>query len=122
MNDTMCKARQQFLGTRFKQNTLFDDTPEVELPDTGQLKQDLLEHLSNGKTLTRKQLRGHAILNHFCRFQAKDINAAIGELLKAGRLHSNTGKSRINDDVLLSATSFDTSTEKSGKPARHTSS
>ncbi|MCE9568044.1 MAG: three-Cys-motif partner protein TcmP [Planctomycetes bacterium] len=122
MNDAMCKARQQFLGTRFKKNALFDDTPEEELPDTGQLKRDLLEILGNGRTLTRKQLRGHAILNHFCRFQAKDINASIGELLKAGRLHSNTGKSRINDEVLLNASRFDSSTVKSGNPARHTGS
>ncbi len=106
MNDGMCKARQAFLGNQFRKNTLFDCTPEEEVADTGGLKKELLGCLAGGKRMTRKELRLHALRRHFCMFQTKDINAAIGELLKAGRLYSSTGKSRINDDVVLGSTPF----------------
>ncbi len=42
------------------------------------------------------------LLAHFGRYEVKDYNAAITDLLKAGKLQSSTGKSRINDEVLLS--------------------
>lgn len=107
MNEGMCRARLEFLGNQFNKGTLFDCTPTEEVPDTQQLRDDLLKCLDGGKRLTRKSLRLQAILGHFCRFQKADINAAIGELVKGGRLFSSTGKTRINDDVVLSTTPFD---------------
>jgi len=106
MNDRMCKARQEFLGKQFKTNNLFDLTPVEAVPDTVQLKTDLLDLLADGKQMTRKHLRLQVLLRQFCEFQTKDINAAISELLKAGRLFSSTGKSRINDDVVLGKNAF----------------
>ena len=58
--------------------------------------------------ISRKALRLKGLLGHFGRFETKDHNAAIGELLKTGKLYSGTGKTRINDDVMLSPTSFAT--------------
>jgi three-Cys-motif partner protein len=116
MNDGMCKARLEFLGSRFVANRLFDCTPEEEVPDTGRLKADLLAALAVGKRLTRKELRLEALRHHFGLLQTKDINAAVGELLKAGRLFSSTGKPRINDEVVLSATPFGSSVMKPTAP------
>lgn len=106
MNDGMCKARLAFLGNQFKKDYLFDCTPEEEVPDTEQLKKDLLEYLGVDERLPRKELRLRALGRHFCKFMKKDIDSAIGELLKSGRLFSSNGKSRINDAVVLSATPF----------------
>jgi hypothetical protein len=103
MNDGMCKARLEFLGRQFKQNVLFDCTPEGEAPDTEGLRRDLLEILGRGRAMSRKELRVEALQRHFGKFLTKDINAAVGELLRSGKLFSNTGKTRINDDVVLSA-------------------
>jgi hypothetical protein len=74
MNDAMCKARLQFLGDQFKKSTLFDITPEEEVPDTGQLKNDLLALFGRGERKTRKELRLHALQRNFCKFQKKEIN------------------------------------------------
>jgi hypothetical protein len=56
--------------------------------------------------LTRKALRNKAIWKHFGTFESKDVNKAIGNLLKTQRLFSSTGKVRINDDVRLNLTPF----------------
>lgn len=101
INDAMCKARLEFLGNEFKKDYLFDFTPESELPDLGELKRDLLAVVGKEGGLSRKGLRLKGLLDHFGRFESKDYNTAIGELLKAGKLSSSTGKTRINDDVVL---------------------
>ena len=46
------------------------------------------------------------LVKYFGRYEIKDYNAAIAELLKAGKLHSSTGKTRINDDVILGSAPF----------------
>lgn len=102
INDAMCKARVEFLGSEFKKNFLFDLTPEAELPDLGELKRDLLSVLGKDGNMSRKALRLKGLLGHFGRFETKDFNSAIGELIKAGKVSSSTGKPRINDDVMLS--------------------
>jgi three-Cys-motif partner protein len=102
INDAMCKSRHEFLGHEFRKGFLFDSTPEAELPDLGGLKRDLLAVIGKEGRLSRKSLRLRGILEHFGRFESKDYNTAIGDLLKAGKLSSSTGKTRINDDVSLS--------------------
>ena len=117
MNDGMCKARRDFLGSQFRMNTLFDCTPEAEVLDTGRLRADLLGYIGGGR-LTRKELRMEVFRRHFCKYQMKDINAVVGELLRAGRLFSETGKSKINDKVLLSAGPFGQPTSPPGGRGR----
>jgi hypothetical protein len=108
INDAMCKARREFLGNEFNRGMLFDFIPEEEVPDLSELRQSLLDLTPEDGRLSRKALRLKGLLAHFGRYEVKDYNAAIGELLKAARLHSGTGKSRINDDVLLARAPFST--------------
>jgi three-Cys-motif partner protein len=106
MNDGMCKARREFLGQQFKKGLLFDLTPEDEAPDLESLGNELVLTLTKRGQLSRKWLRNYAIWDHFGRYQSKDINSAIGNLLKSKIIHSSTGKTRINDDVRLSSLPF----------------
>ena len=103
INDAMCKARDQFLGKQFKCNTLFDLTPQEEVAD---LSANLSETSSSVPTkegpLSRKALRLKSLRSHFGRYETKDYNGAITKLLEEGKLTSSTGKTRINDDVVLS--------------------
>jgi three-Cys-motif partner protein len=103
INDAMCKARLKFLGNEFKKDYLFDITPEAELPNLSEVKHDLLSMVTGEEGLTRKSLRLKGIRAHFGRYEAKVYNAAVCELLQAGKLFSSTGKTRINDDVKLSS-------------------
>lgn len=102
INDAMCKARLEFLGREFRKDCLFDLTPEAELSDLGELKRDLLAVMGKEGGLSRKDLRLKGLIDHFGRFECKDYNRAISELLKAGKLSSSSGKSRINDHEVLS--------------------
>lgn len=106
MNDAMCKARREFLGNQFAKGFLFDMTPDEEKPDVNALADDLVNILQTKGVLTRKALRNQGLWAHFGRYERKDYNLAITNLLKAGRIHSSTGKSRINDDVQLRVTPF----------------
>ena len=85
---------------------LFDLTPEEEVPDLSELRRSLLALVPQTASLSRKALRLKGLLAHFGRYEVKDYNAAIGELLKSGKLHSGTGKARINDEVLLARAPF----------------
>ena len=106
MNDAMCKARLDFLGRQFNTGTLFDCTPDQERPDFDKLTQDVISVIKEDGPLTRKALRNKMIWNHFGKFESKDVNNVIGDLLKSKRLFSSTGKTRINDDVRLSISPF----------------
>jgi three-Cys-motif partner protein len=113
MNDAMCKARLDVLGKRFSTGMLFDMTPDEEKPDFDKLYEDLVSFAKENGPLTRKALRNKAIWKHFGTFESKDVNKAIGNLLKSQRLFSSTGKVRINDDVRLSPSSFATAERSS---------
>jgi three-Cys-motif partner protein len=106
INDAMCKARREFLGAEFTKGTLFDLTPEEDLPDLSELRKSLLALVPEETHVSRKALRLKGLLAHFGRHEVKDYNAAIGDLLNSGKLHSSTGKARINDDVLLARAPF----------------
>ena len=106
MNDGMCKARREFLGDQFSRGCLFDFTPEEEIPDLDQLCNSLEALVREKGKLTRESLRNQAMWRDFGRYTSTDYNSAIGSLLKAKRLHSSTGKPRINDSILLSTQPF----------------
>ena len=106
INDAMCKARREFLGNEFNRGMLFDFIPEVELPDLTKLRSSLFALIPQDGRLTRKALRLKGLVKYFGRYEIKDYNAAIAEMLKAGKLHSSTGKTRINDDVILGRAPF----------------
>ncbi len=80
--------------------------PKKELPDLDRLRSALQSLAQGADRTTRKDLRRSAMLRQFGHYLCKDYNAAIGDLLKSKRLFSSTGKSRINDTVLLSTKPF----------------
>src|SRR5262249_7327207 len=106
MNDAMHKANQQFLGAQFVQGRLFDLTPEQEKVDLKPLCEGIVKLAWQKGPLSRKSLRTQTICSFFGRYPSKDHNAAVQTLLKQGRLHSSTGRNRINDEVLLGRSPF----------------
>jgi three-Cys-motif partner protein len=106
MNDAMCKARQKFLGDQFVTGQLFDMTPNEEQPNVDVLASRLFNILQEKGVLTRKDLRGHGTQADFGRYERKEYNRAIRNLLLSRRIHSSTGKTTINDGVRLSVSPF----------------
>ena len=105
MNDGMCKARREFLDDQFSVGSLFDTTPDEARPDQPRLVAELLSFVAESAR-PRKELRFETIMKRFCEFSTSDINGAISDLLRSGKLFSSTGKARINDGVLLGAKPF----------------
>lgn len=106
MNDAMCEARDQFLGSQFQHGLLFDMTPPEEDYVPAELKKALLRIVQTRGPMTRKELRVQAFGQFFCRVSKKTMNEVIGTLLKARQLFSATGKARINDSVRVSTQPF----------------
>jgi three-Cys-motif partner protein len=102
MNDAMCNARLEFLGNQFSKGWLFDCTPQCEIPDEDKLREDMLALVRKEKSLTRKALRQRLICGpYFGKVVSTSMNRVVTELLKSNQLFSNTGKTRINDEVRL---------------------
>jgi hypothetical protein len=100
MNDEMVKSQRALADlAKPKDPTLFEMRPTSLVPDIETLPGIVLNHV---QTPTN---RGTVILNvvreHFCKFTVKDIRYSIGNMLKEGKLKSETGKTRINDDVKI---------------------
>jgi len=103
MNDNMCKARRKFLDSEYRRQRLFDVTPESETVASDELEREIAEVVSASHAPpTRRVVRLKLLAGgYFARVTQKEVNDAIGELLKAKRLQSSTGKVRINDNVTL---------------------
>jgi hypothetical protein len=73
--------------------------PTSLVPDIETLPGIVLNHV---QTPTN---RGTVILNvvreHFCKFAVKEIRHSIENMLKEGKLKSETGKTKINNDVKI---------------------
>lgn len=108
MNDFMCEARRDFVAAHVPQNVLFDLTPEEEIVEPQELIDGIVAVVGESKKhLTRPEVRLSLLLRgFFARLTQSEINKAIGEMLKEGRLYSSTGKARINDTVQLSDNPF----------------
>ncbi len=100
MNDEMIKSQRVLADmAKPKDPTLFEMRPTSLVPDIETLPNIILDHV---QTPTH---RGTVILNvvreHFCKFAVKEIRNSIGNMLKEGKLKSETGKIRINDEVKI---------------------
>lgn len=102
MNEAMCNARSEFLKSQFQSGTLFDLTPTAEVVDAPWLRKILLEIVAEHGPICRKDLRVHFLRSYFCKYTEREMNGAIADLLRSGKLRSATGKTRINDEALLS--------------------
>lgn len=101
MNEAMCKARLEFLKSQFQSGTLFDMTPAAEVVDAPWLRKTLLEIVEDQGPIRRKDLRIQFLSSYFCKYNTKQINGAIADLLRSSKLESATGKTRINDETEL---------------------
>jgi hypothetical protein len=90
-----------------EQNFSESNSPKIEQPDVGELKKLIVEFMAEKTTTTRKEIRLAVLRRLFCRYPKKIIDHTVADLLKAKRLYSENGKSRVNDTVLISIRSFD---------------
>lgn len=100
MNDEMVKSRRTLADmAKPKEPTLFETRSEELVPDLDRLP-DLI--LAVAKTrATRRKVINKVITEAFCDFHGTEIRGCIESLLKSGRLRSESGKPRINDDVSI---------------------
>ena len=93
MSDGMCTAKKEFLGSQLNNSgQLFNMIPEEEAVNLGELRSWLRDIMAESTVITRKKLRLKALPKCFCRFTSGDVNRAVGDLLKNGKLFSSTGK------------------------------
>ncbi len=100
MNDGMVESQRVLADlAKPKDPTLFEMRPTSLVPDIETLPGIVLNHV---QTPTN---RGTVILNvvreHFCKFAVKEIRHSIENMLKEGKLKSETGKTKINNDVKI---------------------
>jgi len=104
MNEEMVKSLRTLADlAKPKDPTLFEMRPDELVPDIEKLPPIILKHAS------QPAKRGTVILNVirecFGRFSRKEIRGCIEQLLKDDKIHSETGKTRINDEVKIQAAS-----------------
>ena len=98
MNDEMVKSRLK-LAERAQpaEPTLFELRSEELIPDTSDLPDQILNEAE------RRRPRGDLIVaivrKNFCKYADKEIRVTIQRLLAEGRLASDTGRVRINDNA-----------------------
>ena len=105
MNDAVCRARDEFLGKQCVEGRLFDMRANDEIHAPERLQKAIMDRLTT--SMTRKKLIVSAMHSVFAEYNEGEYKRMIGSLLKDGIICSRSGKTRINDDELLSQkTSF----------------
>ena len=100
MNDEMVKSRLTLAElAKPKDPTLFEMRSTDLIPDIGKLPAIILKHTS--QPTERRLVIISVVRECFCQFATKQIKGCIKQLLKDGRLKSETGKVRINDGVKI---------------------
>ena len=110
MNNIMYKAREKFLKSEFADGKLFDTRPLEEQKDLVTFTNRLYKIVQSNKPISRKNVKIKAIQDFFCRYESGDYSMAISKLLKGFdglMLYSKSGKTRINDEELLSTEPFE---------------
>lgn len=111
MNDIMYDAREQFLKSEFVDGKLFDIRPDEEQKDMITFTKKLYEIVEQNEIISRKMIKLKAMQYFFCRYNKSDYSKAVTNLLKGFeglKLYSKSGKTKINDDELLSNKPFKT--------------
>ncbi len=109
MNDIMYDARERFLKSEFADGKLFDTRPIEEQKDMIVFTKKLYEIVSNKEPIARKSVKLIAMKDFFFRYKTGDYSKAIASLLKGFeglKLYSKSGRTRINDEELLSTKPF----------------
>jgi hypothetical protein len=109
MNETMYKAREQFLKHEFAEGFLFDTRPLEASKDMSLFTKQLYDITAENGHISRKNLKLTAMKEFFCCYNNSDYSKTVEKLLKGFegmKLYSRSGKSRINDNELLSTKPF----------------
>lgn len=109
MNDIMYDARERFLKSEFADGKLFDTRPIEEQKDMMAFTKKIYAIVSKKEPIARKFVKLIAMQDFFCRYKTGDYSKAITCLLKGYeglRLYSKSGRTKINDDELLSTKPF----------------
>jgi three-Cys-motif partner protein len=107
MNDIMHGEYEKFLIHEYKEGFLFDTRPENKKKDLNKLENMIYELVKKEKPISRFEIRKTLIPYNFMKYAIKDYRACIENLLKNNKIYSSTGKTRINDKVLLSTEVFE---------------
>lgn len=100
MNDATCRARDSQAESEAPTDlTLFEMRPESLVPDLQHLPE--LLRRSSTKPMRRGDLVQTVIRSAFCRYSSWQIRRTISQLIKEEKIASETGRARINDDVLV---------------------
>jgi len=109
MNETMYKAREQFLKHEFAEGFLFDTRPLEESKDMAVFAKRFYEIVEENGPISRKKIKLIAMQQFFCGYNYSDYSKTVTKLLEGTegmKLYSHSGKTRINDDELLSTKPF----------------
>lgn len=106
INEAVCNARDRFVKKERLDGLLFDLRQDDEKHDPTRLREALRNVLGGCEKIRRMDLIVRSLEVVFGEYKESEYKAAITDLLKEGIIFSETGKTRINDDVLLSARPF----------------
>jgi hypothetical protein len=85
-----------------KDRVLFEMRSTELIPDIGTLPAIILKHTSH--PTERRFVILNVVREYFCQFATKEIRGCIEQMLRDGKLKSETGKARINDRVKIVTT------------------
>ena len=100
MNDEMVKSRRTLADmAKPKEPQLFETRSEELVPDIEKLPEIVLEHAR--ARMPRKDLINSVVQSNFCEFHRTEIRGCIERLLKSRKMQSESGKTMINDNVVV---------------------
>jgi three-Cys-motif partner protein len=106
INEAVCKARDQFLKKERVNGLLFDLRHDDEKHEPARLEDAIRIVLGEVEGIKRRDLIVRALELVFGEYLEKEYRTAIYALQKKGVLYSASGKTRFNDDELLSTRPF----------------
>lgn len=102
MNDIMGNVYREF----YTEGRLFDATPPEKRRDPKFLKEEVVKLIKENGCLDRLTVKKILIPKLFMKFKEGDYGKVILQLLKDGKIYSETNKIRINDLTKISLTKF----------------
>lgn len=102
MNNRMGDVYREF----YADGRLFEMLPGDYSRDVAMLESEVLDIISAVGVTNRLSIEKALIPKLFMRYRETDYNACLNQLLKSGRIHSETGRVRITDKTGLSMTTF----------------
>lgn len=105
MNAAICNARDKFLGKQRVEGYLFDMRADDEIHDPNRLREAIVDSLT--APMTRKELIVRAMHRVFAEYKESEYKRIIGGLRKEGQLGVMSGKTRINDQDVLSPRKYE---------------